>query len=322
MATVRSRGASLFYEKWGSGSPMLLMHSSACTGGLWQGLTRHLGDGFTFFTPDLAGYGRSTCAHTHAHTGLREEADFISPLLAEDDEPFHLIGHSFGGAVALTAALAWPERVKSLVLYEPTVFSVLRHRDVEARRLFEGIVAVQADMQELIDAGFYERAMGRFVDFWNAAGSWSAKPRAERRQLSTLAPKIVEDFRMLFDFMRQTILPPAELPVLILCGDQSPTVATRVAQVLAGLMPTARLFILSGAGHMAPVTHPNAVAPAILEHVLVCDRLADFQSSTANSVGYVMTASDGDDHEQVHRFESRCRGGRIPEGLRSPRYII
>ena len=261
---------------------MLLMHSSACTGGLWQGLTRHLGDGFTFFTPDLAGYGRSTCAHTHAHTGLREEADFISPLLAEDDEPFHLIGHSFGGAVALTAALAWPERVKSLVLYEPTVFSVLRHRDVEARRLFEGIVAVQADMQELIDAGFYERAMGRFVDFWNAAGSWSAKPRAERRQLSTLAPKIVEDFRMLFDF---------EFAADDFAGLQSSGAHSLRRSVpnlgrYAG-RPGTRRTHADGAfvypfrcRNMAPVTHPNAVAPAILEHVLVCDRLADFQSSS------------------------------------------
>src|SRR5262249_45929698 len=154
-------------------------------------------DGFAALTPDLAGYGRSVCDFMGESATLRDEAEFIAPLLWHDERPFHLIGHSFGGAVALAAALAWPDRVRSLILYEPTAFSLLRRDDTADRALFETIKRVQADMLAFVEAGAQDHAMGRFVDFWNCAPSWHRKPALERDQLAPLATKVIRDFQIL-----------------------------------------------------------------------------------------------------------------------------
>jgi pimeloyl-ACP methyl ester carboxylesterase len=269
MPTIECCGSTLFYELTGAGAPVLLVHSSACRGGFWRGLIDQLGDGFACYTPDLAGYGRSHCASMGDKSSLRDEADFIAPLLWHDTQRFHLIGHSFGGAVALAAALAWPERVRSLALYEPTAFSLLRGGDSEDRRLFETVTRVAAEMTEFRNAGADDRAMGCFVDFWHGAPVWAAKPAAERARLSPLAGKVIKDFRVLFEAsFEASRTRDVQFPVLILRGETSPPVAGRVAEILAGSIGTARLRTIAGAGHMAPVTGPRAIAAAIQDHIL------------------------------------------------------
>jgi len=264
MPTIECCGSTLFYQLTGAGSPVLLVHSSACRGGFWQGLIRRLGDEFACYTPDLACYGRSRCARSENAT-LRDEAEFIAPLLWHDPQPFHLVGHSFGGAVALAAALAWPDRVKSLILYEPTAFSLLRSGGPKDRALFEAVAEVPADMRALRDAGSDDRAMGRFVDFWYGAPVWDGKPAAERAQLSPLAGKVIGDFRVLFDAAWEAdAFKRIRFPVLILRGEKSPPVAGRVAEILSTLIGHARLHTVAGAGHMAPVTDPGLIAAAIL----------------------------------------------------------
>lgn len=267
MPTIESCGSTLFYQLTGAGSPVLLVHSSACRGGFWQGLIRQLGDGLACYTPDLAGYGRSRCASSQNAT-LRDEAEFIAPLLWHDPQPFHLIGHSFGGAVALAAALAWPDRVRSLTLYEPTAFSLLRGGGPKDRALFDAIAKVPADMRALFDDGSADRAMGRFVDFWSGAPVWDAKPVADRAQLSPLAGKVIGDFRLLFDASWEAdAFKRMPFPVLILRGEKSPPVAGRVAEILSTLIGHARLHTVADAGHMAPVTEPGLIAAAILGYL-------------------------------------------------------
>ncbi len=261
-------GSRLFYQRSGSGDPILLLHSSGCTGGSWQRLVSELGKNFMSYTPDLAGYGQSSCDYIGEQSTLWEEAEFVAPLLWDADEKFHLIGHSFGGAVALAAALAWPERIKTLTLYEPTAFSVLRDRGDEDRTQFDVIRRVADDMQRFISEGSEHRAMALFVDFWNGASAWDQMPAPQQDGLSHLAKKMVRDFQMLFDekwnvedFGR------LQFHVAILKGDKSPPVVLRVADALANLIPLACLITVPHVGHMAPVTHPRVIAPIIMNHL-------------------------------------------------------
>jgi pimeloyl-ACP methyl ester carboxylesterase len=268
MPTIECCGSTLFYHLTGAGPPVLLLHSSACRGGFWQGLIEHLGEGFSFYTPDLAGYGRSRGEPLRGKTTLRDEAEFIAPLLWHDTRRFHLIGHSFGGAVALAAALAWPDRVGSLTLYEPTTFSLLRGGSADDQALFETIAAVPTDMRKFRKSGSDDSAMGRFVDFWNGAAVWDRKPAGERATLCRLACKVIADFAMLFDAAWDAdAFDRLRCPVLILRGDRSPAVAARVAEVLAARVGNARLQTIEGTGHMAPVSNPEPIAAAILDHL-------------------------------------------------------
>ena len=268
MPTIECCGSTLFYQLTGAGAPVLLLHSSACRGGFWRGLIERLGDGFACYTPDLAGYGRSRCESMSRIATLRDEADFIAPLLWHDTRRFHLVGHSFGGAVALAAALAWPDRVGSLALYEPTVFSLLRDGGSADGELHQAIARVPAAMRRLLDAGSGDGAMGAFVDFWSGKPVWERKPAVERAEFGGLAGKVIEDFRMLFEACWDAHdLARMHWPVLILRGDKSPSAAARVAEVLAARIGHARLETIPGVGHMAPVTNPEPIAAAIADHI-------------------------------------------------------
>ena len=78
---------------------------------------------------DLYGAGRSPQWPSARPLSLAEEVALLAPVLASTERPFHLIGHSYGGAVALRAALTHPEKLASLIVFEPVLFSLLMAED-------------------------------------------------------------------------------------------------------------------------------------------------------------------------------------------------
>jgi len=267
MATLQKYcGSKLFYRRSGSGTPVLLVHGSACTGGGWKGLVTELGEGFSYYTPDLAGYGQSSCDYLKDVTSLRDEAEFIGSPVLDFDEPFHLIGHSFGGAVALAVAMGWPGMVKTLTLYEPSAFFVLRDREGEDRKKFDVIRRLADDMRQYVLEANEARAMAIFVDFWNGAGSWTGMTAEQQTALSKLSKRVVDNFRVAFaEKCNPAEFSKLRMPVTIIKGDASPAVALRTAEVVAEMIPHTRRVTVRNAGHMAPMNEPKLVASAFRE---------------------------------------------------------
>src|SRR5512134_3264249 len=101
------------------------MHANASTSGQWQGLMDLLSPRFHVLAPDSYGSGKSPDWHSDRVIRLRDEVAFLHPVFARAGAPLTLVGHSYGAAVALIAALAMPGRVRALALYEPTLFALL-----------------------------------------------------------------------------------------------------------------------------------------------------------------------------------------------------
>jgi pimeloyl-ACP methyl ester carboxylesterase len=101
---------------------------------------------------------------------LRDEAALIEPVLARAGSPLVLVGHSYGAAIALIAALANPGRVRAMALYEPTLFALL-DAETPAPNEAEGIRAVVADAGVALDAGDQDAAAERFIDYWMGPGT-------------------------------------------------------------------------------------------------------------------------------------------------------
>ena len=94
---------------------------------------RYLEGRFRIFTPDLPGYGASTVAATG---GLGGDAAIIGALIDRIGAPVHLVGHSYGGAVALKLAASRPDAVRSLTVIEPVAFHLLIDGSAADRALF------------------------------------------------------------------------------------------------------------------------------------------------------------------------------------------
>lgn len=104
----------------GDGSPALLIHGNPGTHSIWRPLIERLAGKRTFFTPDLPGFGGSPAPADAAEYGAERLA--VAILAMADRlglKRFDLVGHSFGGAVAITIAALAPERVRTLVAITP-----------------------------------------------------------------------------------------------------------------------------------------------------------------------------------------------------------
>ena len=225
---------------------------------------QRLDSGFRIIAPDLYDVGESPHWPSDSVIRLRDEAASSSRLLAlASDDPVALVGHSYGAAVALIAALANPGRVRALALYEPTLFSLIDAQAAPPNEA-DGIREAVADAERALDAGDPNAAAERFIDYWMGAGAWTRFPEPRK------AP-IVASIRHVRQWRDALFNEPTPLgafrlldvPVLYMVGKRSTASALAVARLLANALPKVELVEFESLDHMGPVTGPDAVNEVI-----------------------------------------------------------
>lgn len=160
MSRMDIDGGSVEYLENGSGQPVVLLHSTGASGAQWRALVERLGAGFHVLAPDLCGYGSTTGWSGRGAFGLAHEAALVGALLERLDEPAHLVGHSYGGAVALHIARTQGERLRSLTLFEPVAFHLLRAGDANDEAALREISEVAAVVVRSLACGDYAEGAG------------------------------------------------------------------------------------------------------------------------------------------------------------------
>jgi pimeloyl-ACP methyl ester carboxylesterase len=105
---------------------VVALHCSLASGRQWARLAEQLGSDYKLIAPDISGYGNHRGPVLLPMT-LEEEVALLGERLAQAEWPFHLVGHSYGGAIAFRIATASPfaSRVRSLTLIEPVLPTLL-----------------------------------------------------------------------------------------------------------------------------------------------------------------------------------------------------
>jgi len=156
--------------------PVVLLHCSGSSGAQWRPLAAALGKRYQVFAPDLIGYGASR-PWVGGEFSLAREAAAVRSLIGHLDETVHLVGHSYGGAVALNIARTRPELLRSLTLVEPSAFHLLRGGDATDLAALREITAVPFDARAALAAGDDCGGFGRFVDYWSGPeAGWPCRP--------------------------------------------------------------------------------------------------------------------------------------------------
>ena len=245
-------------------SKLILIPCSAGSGRNWNPLVERLA-GFEACPLNLSGH--SAQCQPPARLTLAEEAVLLLDQIPTGSR-FHLIGHSYGGAVALKIARGCPERLLSLTLIEPSCFHILPWPLEGAPAPVDQIRHLALQVEYELAAGNASGAMAMFIDFWSGSSTWASLSTARQLQLVQLAGHIPNHFRALFD-------EPASLqdyasiavPTLLLCGTRSPRASRQISRLLTEAMPNARQRTIRDAGHMSPLTHPVEVGTHVAEHL-------------------------------------------------------
>ena len=247
-------------------APVVCLHSSAASGRQWRRLVAEGGDGWQWHTPDLYGHGGRPDWPELMPSQLSVEANgVLAGLPFPPDQKFHLVGHSYGGAVALQIALQQPQRVLSLTLYEPVAFGVLPAMG-EAEPALVEISQVATTLAAALDRGDDFSAARGFCAYWQGRDVWPDMDIGQQLRVAEAMPTVRRHFDALFAAQwSDSQLDTLRMPVQLICGTATRASARRVAQSLSIRLPQATLQMLEGAGHMAPIAEAARVNALVLE---------------------------------------------------------
>jgi len=253
-----------FVREAGNGPGVVCLHCNASSSSQWRDLMESLAPQFRVCAPDLYGSGKNVDWPSDRTISLNDEVAFIEPVLAANDS-FSIVGHSYGAAVGLMVALTYPQRVRALALYEPTLFTLL---DAESPppNAADGIRQAVHACGIALDKGHLDEAAMHFIDYWMGPTSWEITPESRR---ATIAASIVNVRRwghaLFTEPAALDIFKTLDLPVLYMVGTESTPSALGVARLLTRALPRVEVRKFEGLGHMGPITHPKQVNEAVAD---------------------------------------------------------
>lgn len=245
---------------------LLLLHSSGASHRQWRPLIAQAAPGWRILAPDLFGYGGTPLPQLDAPPAsiLQAEMDLLGALLDQVDGPVHVIGHSYGGAVALELALLHPARIAALAVYEPVLFALLRESTEQAA--WREIVGIGQRMVDLAAIGELRRAASEFLAYWIAPGAFEALAEPQQATLAAGMHKVAAEFGALLQRRdAQPDFSALTMPLLLLCGSDTTCAARGVSAELRRRLPAADFLEVTGARHMAPLQQPDLVNPLLLD---------------------------------------------------------
>ena len=246
---------------------VICLHSSGSTGGQWTALRARLEPAVRVITPDFRGHGTGPAWHGLDEDIVASDAARIARLAKNVPGGVHLVGHSYGGAIALRVALYHPESVTSVTVYEPVVFRLLFDYYGQRRPASE-IIEVARDMRRQLRSSDMAGAAMRFVDYWGGRGAWHALSTSQQAGIEKRVDVIAAQFTALAnDAPRLGAYRSLHAPVLMLAGSEMRTPVRRIGELLRFALPNAAFSTMEGMGHMGPITHSSVVAQRISEFI-------------------------------------------------------
>jgi pimeloyl-ACP methyl ester carboxylesterase len=265
------------YDECGSGPTIVLVPGSCSTGAVWRPVIAAWQNRFRYVTTSLPGYGRTAERRTAHDTSIARLAETVESVIAKAGGRVHLVGHSFGGLVALAVALRHRVALASLVMLEAPAMEALREEDAHYRAFRRMTEAYFADF-----AGGNREAIAAMIEFYGGAGTWASWPSRVRDYAIETTPVNIRDWASAYGFpLPAATLSGNEIPLLVVRGGDSSAAMQRASAVLHERTRGSTLATIDGAAHFMIATHAGKVACLIAGHVDRAEAKPSFRAPDA-----------------------------------------
>lgn len=255
-----SSGVKIYVEQSGTGLPVILLHGFSGDHTTMTPLATLLSDTHKVIVPDLVGHGKSSSPPDQRLFSVEAMASQIGELGERFcGEPFHLIGYSMGGRVAVALGCKRPELLRSLTLIGASA-GLASSADREQRRVEDEELAMSIERDGL----------EKFVDRWMAQPMFATQARlGEDFLVGAKAQRLRNSVEGLARSLRaggvgamtplHGVLETCRVPTAFIVGSEDAKFIN-IAMELASTMPNAKVEVMANAGHAAHLEQPKAVA--------------------------------------------------------------
>lgn len=247
-----------YFDEQGSGSPIIFIHGSYATTSTWKKMVEQLAHSHRCISIKLPG-----------HCGTPDPEDFSNPTIETEleileyvvnslpEEPIHLVGHSFGGVIALAQALKGNLNISQLSLFEPVAVSLL---DEEMSAIVQEFLAkYRRDVSNKIPF-----ACGQVIEFWGGKGAFESLPDFIKEGMEPLVTNNIRHWNSesVMD-CKPVDLQNLSVPTRLICGTKSNPVANTICDYLKNQIPHSKKYTIEGASHFLVTSHARECLEAI-----------------------------------------------------------
>ena len=250
---IQVNDLSIYYEEYGSGEPLILLHGATGTGSVnWKAHLPILSPHFRVIVPDLRGHGRTNDSSREIRLPMLidDVVAFINTLALQ--KPF-LCGWSMGGDITLNVGIHHPNLVKAMVVGGVT------HRISETN--FENLKAMGFESAGKINPEQFEKGMPQMIEWLQTAHP--ENPDYWKTLLTRLSYEMMEPTPYSIDDLRKV-----STPALIILGDRDKLIPLEEAVELYRLIPHAELAVIPNADHSVSRSNAELYANFVKEFLL------------------------------------------------------
>ncbi len=269
---ISVNGTQLHYIEQGRGEPVVLVHGGLSDYRMWEGQMEPFAEKYRVIAYSRRyAYPNQDTDDAVGYTVAVHAADLAAFIRALDIGPVHLLGHSYGAYTSLLTAMEHPELVKSLMLGEPPVTSLLTHTLEGNRLLFDFEVNTILSSAQAFENGNDLKAIQIFLDGIMGDENFYDKMSPEVQQQimenvqelrGLITPKTIF---LLHPFISPSDIKKVQAPTLLITGESSPAILLAIAARLENLLSHGERVVIPDASHEMEMDNPPAFNAAVLQ---------------------------------------------------------
>ncbi len=260
------------YDECGRGPTIVLVPGSCSNGAAWRSVISEWNGSYRCVTTSLLGYGGTSERRTADDTSIIREAEIVESVIRRASGKVHLVGHSFGGGVALVVAARKQVPLASLTIIDAPAVEMLRAAGEDDHyRTFRKMT----DAYFAAFRGGDKQAIAAMIDFFGGEGTFASWPSRLREYAMATTSVNILDWTSAYGYPQiSATLAAIEVPTIVLRGGECHAAVQRANELISEEISGASLVTIEGAAHFMVGTHPQQLARVIGQHVVRAEAMA------------------------------------------------